>query len=616
MSDNGDWSNESDKDTPLPLRLALAARAVLEEMMMETAADFDVASSIFGERSGSKVKRAKGNMARASRVPATPTSSTPAPSTSGTTPLSYASMASPATSSGSRAQATPTPSHQPSPQDSFIGAFRRHVQSFDSSVDHNDPSCAAFFACLAEEVLAFTFVALKNPVLKDRALPPGMCGTSSFEFALSQVIAQTGPPPPTPGQPDHDMPTTPKAARPCPLEVETAVTPQQPKRAKVLYPAPPPIPAAQKKRAPALAVAAPPPSKSLSKMAAASMPLALSAPAPPLSTRACRRHKGRHTDHGMSRCGVKLVPPARSSIQAINVTPDMLWDINKHLLEDVASDIVLEYPMDIKTGIFIAASRVPTSSEVACALKHICRLITIPGVIPIKSKAITLTSFLKVIDVPHIPAEPRVWLTTQRSAFLSALCSSPVSASLDKYIKHAPRFMRTSPHTDTCVVWIDISDSVSGSNARNFIGKQVVIGGRNCQIRGAAPGLVPPSALAALGGAITPLYASPKASGALSVAGRILRPLTKTPASWRSEIPRRVNASTVWRPRKARQRTLQRTLCAHSGTIGSIAAGSSASFRTSQSRDMASHPVQAIQGPPFHVAFNGGTQRSEFVRVR
>jgi hypothetical protein len=428
-------------------------------------------------------------MARASQAPATPTSSTPAASTSGTTPLSYAPVSSPAPSSGSLARATPTPSHRPSPQDSFIGAFCRHIQTFDSSVDQTEPSRAAFFACLAEEVLTFTFTALKKPILKDRALPPGMCGTSSFEFALSQVIAQTGPLPPTPGQPDHNMPTTPKAARPRPLEVETAVTPQQPKRAKVLHPAPPPIPAAQKKRAPASAVAAPPPSKSSSRTAAASVPLAPSAPAPApsLSTRARRRRKGRHTDHGMSRCGVKLVPPAGSSIRAVDVTPDMLRDINKHLLEDVSSDIVLEYPMDIKTGIFIAASRVPTSSEVACALKHIRRLITIPGVIPIKSEAVTSTSFLKVIDVPHIPAEPRVWLTTQRSAFVSALRSSPVGASLDKFIKHAPRFMRTSPHADTCVAWIDISDSVSGSNARNFIGKQVVIGGRNCQIRGAAP---------------------------------------------------------------------------------------------------------------------------------
>jgi hypothetical protein len=103
MSDNGDWSNESNKDTPLPPRLASAACAVSEEMMMETAADFDIVLSIFGEHSGSKAKRAKGNMARASRAPATPTSSTPVASTSGTTPLSYASVSSPAPSSGSLA---------------------------------------------------------------------------------------------------------------------------------------------------------------------------------------------------------------------------------------------------------------------------------------------------------------------------------------------------------------------------------------------------------------------------------------------------------------------------------------------------------------------------------
>jgi hypothetical protein len=140
---------------------------------METAVDFDVGSSIFGEHSGSKAKRAKGNMARALRVPATPTSSTPAPSMSGTTPLSDVSMASPALSLGSWVQATPTPSHRPSPQDLFIGPFRHHIQSLDSSLDYNKPSCAAFCARLAEEVLAFTLVTLKNPALKDCTLPPG-----------------------------------------------------------------------------------------------------------------------------------------------------------------------------------------------------------------------------------------------------------------------------------------------------------------------------------------------------------------------------------------------------------------------------------------------------------
>jgi hypothetical protein len=261
--------------------------------------------------------------------------------------------------------------------------------------------------------------------------------------------------------------------------------PQKPKRAKALHPAPPPIPAASKKRAPAPAVAAPR-SKTQSTPAPPPKPVAPS-PAPSLSTRARQRRKGRHTDHGLSHCGVQLTLPAGSSIRAVDITPAMLQDLNNHLRDNVSSDIVLEHSMDVKASIFIAASCVPTSSKTACMLKHVRRFITISGVVPIQATPVTSTSFLKVIDVPHIPAEPKVWQMTQCVAFQAALCSSPVGALLDKFIKHAPRFMRTSPHADTCVAWIDISNSISGSNARNFIGKQVVIGNRNCQIRGAAP---------------------------------------------------------------------------------------------------------------------------------
>ncbi|XP_006463013.1 hypothetical protein AGABI2DRAFT_43141, partial [Agaricus bisporus var. bisporus H97] len=99
----------------------------------------------------------------------------------------------------------------------------------------------------------------------------------------------------------------------------------------------------------------------------------------------------------------------------------------------------------------------------------------------------TSTSYLKVIDVPMIPAEPKVWQSAQRSAFTNALSISPVGKELSIAIKHAVRFMRTSAHSDTCVAWVDICDSVAGSSARSYIGKTIVIGGRNCQIRGTAP---------------------------------------------------------------------------------------------------------------------------------
>jgi hypothetical protein len=104
-------------------------------------------------------------------------------------------------------------------------------------------------------------------------------------------------------------------------------------------------------------------------------------------------------------------------IRAVDIMPAMLRDINIHLKDDVSSDIILEHSMDIKAGIFIAASRVPTSSETACILKHVRRLVTVSGVMPIQATPVTLTSFLKVIDVPHISAEPKVWQTTQRAAF-------------------------------------------------------------------------------------------------------------------------------------------------------------------------------------------------------
>jgi hypothetical protein len=74
-------------------------------------------------------------------------------------------------------------------------------------------------------------------------------------------------------------------------------------------------------------------------------------------------------------------------------------------------------------------------------------------------------------------------------------------------------------------------------------------------------------------------------TGARFVAGRILRPLTKTLVLRRRRIPRCVIASTARPPRRAKQRTPQRTLRVHSGAIGSTATGSSASFRASQSRD-------------------------------
>ncbi|EKM74224.1 hypothetical protein AGABI1DRAFT_16914, partial [Agaricus bisporus var. burnettii JB137-S8] len=99
----------------------------------------------------------------------------------------------------------------------------------------------------------------------------------------------------------------------------------------------------------------------------------------------------------------------------------------------------------------------------------------------------TSTSYLKIVNIPHVPASPKEWATKQHEAFMYALDKSPVGASLFKLFKHKPRFMRASPHSDSCWAWIDIHDTVSGSNARDYISKFISVRGVNCQIKGAKP---------------------------------------------------------------------------------------------------------------------------------
>jgi hypothetical protein len=181
---------------------------------------------------------------------------------------------------------------------------------------------------------------------------------------------------------------------------------------------------------------------------------------------------------------VDSVPPAGSDIRANSITPAMLREINAHIKSDVKSDVILECTSDISGGIFITTSAVLSPSIVACALKHVRRLVTTPGVVPIQVEPATSTSYLKVLDVPYVPADPCSWIAAQRTAFTTALRSSLVGSLLDRYIKHAPCFMHTTRHADTCVAWVDISDMLSSSNAKQYIGKSIVIGGATCQIWG------------------------------------------------------------------------------------------------------------------------------------
>ncbi|XP_006455811.1 hypothetical protein AGABI2DRAFT_121727 [Agaricus bisporus var. bisporus H97] len=199
-----------------------------------------------------------------------------------------------------------------------------------------------------------------------------------------------------------------------------------------------------------------------------------------------KRRQGKHTAHGASRRAIILTPPTDSPVTAASFTPEVINNLNRLLKSDVKSDVILTHASVEGNGICIAASRVPSPAEIAFVLKHVRRIFPSPNV-PIGHSPITSTSYLKIVDIPHVPASPKEWALKQHEAFTNALNKSPVGASLAKLIKHKPRFMRASPHSDSCWAWVDIHDTVSGSNARTYISKFMSISGTNCQIKGARP---------------------------------------------------------------------------------------------------------------------------------
>jgi hypothetical protein len=220
------------------------------------------------------------------------------PSSRDTTPLLYA--AAPFSPGASFALSTPTPLSCSKPQDCFIQAMHGHVIAF--------PQYSPPPPLFAEEALGFVWQVLRNPHLKDQPLPPGMCGISSFEVALAQVIVQSGPPPPEEAAPLAPPPVL-STTQPRPADVDSAVMPQKPKRVKLPHLAPPLTSATLKKRAPAPTVTAPQHCSNTKAPNAVLKPATPTAnPSSSSSKRRCWRRKGKHTAHGPSCRGIQLTP--------------------------------------------------------------------------------------------------------------------------------------------------------------------------------------------------------------------------------------------------------------------------------------------------------------------
>ncbi|KAF7763786.1 hypothetical protein Agabi119p4_8323 [Agaricus bisporus var. burnettii] len=471
--------------------------------------DEEVPEGMFKSSLGRALLQAAGRMEDELELPAasrmtarTPSRTTGFPESS-LTPLSYTSVPVPLDNrSPTPFPSTPTPAPTSTPssgrsrtltagQKGMIKLVNTSIVMLDD-IEPEHPLYAPFTDC----ILRATHTLIRRRDL-DGYNTSSVAGIGSFSEQLAKIIGMVDPPPrafePTPPPPTPSGTATPRPRSP---SADMDMTPRKSKKAKPAQPTPPPPPqppvfgkdpVLPKNNSYAKAAARrPPPQRPPPRPQAPAAPAA-PAPTTPASKPSGKKRRARHTCHGASRRGVFLTPPAGSSIRANHISPAMLAEINTHLKNDVSSDVILEHAEDSGSGIFIAASRVPTSSKVACVLKHIRRLVTVAGIVPIKSTPVTSTSFLKVIDVPMVPAEPKTWQTAQRGAFSNALAISPVGKELSAVIKHAVRFMRTSAHSDTCVAWVDIHDSVAGTSARAFINKTIVIGGRNCQVRGAAP---------------------------------------------------------------------------------------------------------------------------------
>jgi hypothetical protein len=213
--------------------------------------------------------------------------------------------------------------------------------------------------------------------------------------------------------------------------------------------------------------------------------------APPISVakaRPCQR-RATHTTRGLTRKGIYLTPPAGSTCNTASFTPEVINSFNSLIGSDLqAKGLDLLTAHESGGGIFIDATRTPTSALTGVVLKHVRRLFPASnGACAIDSIHPTSTSFLKLFDVPITAGPPTEWANLTREALKSALAQSLVGKIILDNLKHRPRIMCVSPHSDSCIAWIDLHDTQSGSTAASLIGKHIRIGEVNCRIADAKP---------------------------------------------------------------------------------------------------------------------------------
>ncbi|CAA7263212.1 unnamed protein product [Cyclocybe aegerita] len=107
---------------------------------------------------------------------------------------------------------------------------------------------------------------------------------------------------------------------------------------------------------------------------------------------------------------------------------------------------------------------------------------SLPTGTPFEVALPSLTSFIKILDVPYFDLKG---LKITQEALEKALHTS-VHAEVFAYLSTKPRIDRNSAHSTSCTVYCNIWDSQQGTRPKKALGQPIFLARRSCAIRPAA----------------------------------------------------------------------------------------------------------------------------------
>ncbi|KAF5347025.1 hypothetical protein D9756_011012 [Leucocoprinus leucothites] len=161
-----------------------------------------------------------------------------------------------------------------------------------------------------------------------------------------------------------------------------------------------------------------------------------------------------------------------------NIIADRIKDFNKASefcnrgLIAAQSKLRVESVRESYNGISIATSSVASSSDLDTIKSWLKKAWQLGDAIPIEPRLPQSKSFLKIVGVPY-------WVSNSSNPLSPAFVEQALGQSslFENVILAArPRVMKSSPKSDTAVVWFDIWDSQNGTKAKTLVNRTINFG--------------------------------------------------------------------------------------------------------------------------------------------